>query len=303
MTLFDLTGLRALVVGGAGDLGRAMLEGLLEAGARAVAVDIAAKVADLATQWRAQGHDAHGLQVDIRDRNAIKASVHEAVRLLGGPIDILVNAAGIQRRAPSEHFSEQDWDDVLSVNLTAGFVYSQQVAPDMIARGRGKIIHVASIMSQFGGITIPAYADLGSYIARQLADIGLTIQVEVIPKSLLLTQTANGDALFFRASWIADYPDPENFLSVFYGNNPAPPNYTRYRNAEYDRLYEKVIREPDLQQRIHYYREMDQMLIQDAPVVPLWYDQVLRLVQPEVLGFKTNGLNLLDLRKVQIRKQ
>ena len=158
MTLFDLTGLRALVVGGAGDLGRAMLEGLLEAGARAVAVDIAAKVADLATQWRSQGHDAHGLQVDIRDRQAIKASVHEAVRLLGGPIDILVNAAGIQRRAPSEHFSEQDWDDVLSVNLTAGFVYSQQVAPDMITRGRGKIIHVASIMSQFGGITIPAYA-------------------------------------------------------------------------------------------------------------------------------------------------
>lgn len=158
MKIFDLAGLRALVVGGAGDLGRAMLEGLLEAGARVVAVDISAKVADLATQWRAQGQDAHGLQVDIRDRQAIKASVQDAVRLLGGPIDILVNAAGIQRRAPSERFTEEDWDDVLSVNLTAGFVYSQQVAPDMIARGRGKIIHVASIMSQFGGITIPAYA-------------------------------------------------------------------------------------------------------------------------------------------------
>lgn len=158
MKLFDLTGLRALVVGGAGDLGRAMLEGLLEAGARAVAVDIAPKVSDLADDLRAKGHDAHGLQVDIRDRNAIKASVQDAVRLLGGPIDILVNAAGIQRRAPSERFTEQDWDDVLSINLTAGFVYSQQVAPDMIVRGRGKIIHVASIMSQFGGITIPAYA-------------------------------------------------------------------------------------------------------------------------------------------------
>ena len=158
MKIFDLTGLRALVVGGAGDLGLAMLEGLLEAGARAVAVDIAPKVSDVADDLRAKGHDAHGLQVDIRDREAIKASVQDAVRLLGGPIDLLVNAAGIQRRAPSERFTEQDWDDVLSVNLTAGFVYSQQVAPDMIARGRGKIIHVASIMSQFGGITIPAYA-------------------------------------------------------------------------------------------------------------------------------------------------
>jgi len=158
MKLFDLSGLRALVVGGAGDLGRAMLEGLLEAGAQAVAVDIAPQVNNLAADLRMKGHDAHGLQVDIRDRAAIKASVQDAVRLLGGPIDILVNAAGIQRRAPSERFTEQDWDDVLSVNLTAGFVYSQQVAPDMIARGRGKIIHVASIMSQFGGITIPAYA-------------------------------------------------------------------------------------------------------------------------------------------------
>ncbi len=158
MTLFDLTGLRALVVGGAGDLGRAMLDGLLEAGARAVAVDLAPKVDDLAAELRAQGHDVHGLQVDIRDRQAIKASVQTAVALLGGPIDILVNAAGIQRRAPSERFSEQDWDEVLSVNLTAGFVYSQQVAPAMIAQRRGKIIHVASIMSQFGGITIPAYA-------------------------------------------------------------------------------------------------------------------------------------------------
>jgi 2-deoxy-D-gluconate 3-dehydrogenase len=158
MKIFDLTGQRALVVGGAGDLGAAMLEGLLEAGARAVAVDIAPKVTTMASSLRELGHDAHGLQVDIRDRQAIKDSVQQAQTLLGGPIDILVNAVGIQRRAPSERFSEQDWDDVLSVNLTAGFLYSQQVAPGMMAQGRGKIIHVSSIMSQFGGITIPAYA-------------------------------------------------------------------------------------------------------------------------------------------------
>lgn len=158
MKLFDLTGLRALVVGGAGDLGQAMLEGLLESGAHAVAVDRSPKVLSLAESLCAQGHRAHGLVVDIRDRDAIKASVRDAQAWLGGPVDILVNAAGIQRRAPSEQFSENDWDEVLSVNLTAGFLYSQQVAPGMIAQGRGKIIHVASIMSQFGGITIPAYA-------------------------------------------------------------------------------------------------------------------------------------------------
>lgn len=158
MKLFDLTGQRALVVGGAGDLGFAILQGLLEAGASAVVVDIAPKVHTLLAPLRESGHVVHGLQVDIRDRQAIKQSVADAAQWLGGDIDILVNAAGIQRRAPSEDFAEADWDDVLSVNLTAAFIYSQQVARGMIAKKRGKIIHVASIMSQFGGITIPAYA-------------------------------------------------------------------------------------------------------------------------------------------------
>lgn len=158
MKLFDLTGQRAIVVGGAGDLGFAILEGLIEAGASAVAIDISAKVKALCSSLREKGCEVHGLEVDVTDRTAIKQSVSDAVQLLGGDIDILVNAAGIQRRAPSEDFSEQDWDDVLSVNLTAAFIYSQQVARGMIAKKRGKIIHVSSIMSQFGGITIPAYA-------------------------------------------------------------------------------------------------------------------------------------------------
>ena len=158
MKLFDLTGQRAIVVGGAGDLGLAILEGLLEAGASAVAIDISSKVKALSAPLQEMGYEVHGLEVDITDRSAIKQSVVDAVQLLGGDIDILVNAAGIQRRAPSEDFSEQDWDDVLSVNLTAAFIFSQQVARGMIAKKRGKIIHVSSIMSHFGGITIPAYA-------------------------------------------------------------------------------------------------------------------------------------------------
>ena len=158
MTLFDLTGRRALVIGGAGDLGGSMLEGLVEAGASAVAVDVSPKVNDMAAQWRAKGREVHALRLDVRDRDAVKRSVRSSEELLGGTVDILVNAAGIQRRAPCELFTERDWDDVLSINLTAGFLYSQLVATGMISKGRGKIIHVASIMSQFGGVTIPAYA-------------------------------------------------------------------------------------------------------------------------------------------------
>lgn len=158
MDLFDLTGRRALVVGGGGDLGFAMLEALVQAGAAAVAVDVAPRVEDLVRGLRARHHDVSALRVDVRDRAAVQRSLADAEGALGGGVDILVNAAGIQRRAPSEQFPMQDWDDVLAVNLNATFQYCQLVAPAMLAKGYGKIINVASIMSHFGGITIPAYA-------------------------------------------------------------------------------------------------------------------------------------------------
>ncbi len=158
MELFNLSGKRALVVGGGGDLGFAMMEGLLEAGASAVAVDIDPNVSSLTDLLSKKGFKASSLQVDITDRSAIKKSVADAEKLLNGSIDILVNSAGIQRRRPSEDYLEKDWDDVISINLTATFFYCQLVAKNMILNGYGKIINVASIMSFFGGVTIPAYA-------------------------------------------------------------------------------------------------------------------------------------------------
>jgi peptide/nickel transport system substrate-binding protein len=149
-------------------------------------------------------------------------------------------------------------------------------------------------------LTIPIYADLGSYIARQLQDIGLNVKVEAVQKSLLLTQTAKSEALFFRGSWIADYPDAENYLSVFYGKNPAPPNYTRYKNPVFDVLYEQSTREPNDSIRYSLYQQMDQLIVQDAPIVPLWYDMVIHLVQPNVKGFRPNALNWLELRRVKL---
>ncbi len=149
-------------------------------------------------------------------------------------------------------------------------------------------------------LTIPIYADLGSYIARQLQDIGLNVKVEAVQKSLLLTQTAKSEALFFRGSWIADYPDAENYLSVFYGKNPAPPNYTRYKNPVFDVLYEQSTREPNDSIRYSLYQQMDQLIVQDAPVVPLWYDMVIHLVQRNVKGFRPNALNWLELRRVKL---
>ncbi len=151
-------------------------------------------------------------------------------------------------------------------------------------------------------LTIPIYSDLGSFIAKQLEEIGLKIQVEVVPKSLLLEQTAKSQALFFRGSWIADYPDAENYLSVFYGRNPAPPNYTRYNNPRFNQLYDEAMLAETDSARYRLYQQMDRLIIEDAPVVPLWYDQVIHMVNPRVQGFYPNSLNLLELRKVRVKK-
>jgi peptide/nickel transport system substrate-binding protein len=122
-----------------------------------------------------------------------------------------------------------------------------------------------------------------------------------VQKSLLLELTSNNRALFFRGSWIADYPDAENYLSVFYSKNPAPPNYTRYNNPEFDGLFEQALAETNDSLRYELYRKADQVMIDDAPVVPLWYDEWIHFTQPEIKNLNVNGLNLLELRRVYKR--
>nr|HPZ89458.1 ABC transporter substrate-binding protein [Flavihumibacter sp.] len=137
-------------------------------------------------------------------------------------------------------------------------------------------------------------------IAHELNENGFNVKVDVLQKSFLLEQTAQSKALFFRGSWIADYPDAENYLGVFYSKNPAPPNYTRYNNPAYDRLYEQALLETRDSQRYALYQEMDRLLVRDAPIIPLWYDEACWLVQNQVEGFAPNSLNLLELRRVRL---
>lgn len=151
-------------------------------------------------------------------------------------------------------------------------------------------------------LTIPIYADIASFAAKQIEDVGLHVQVEVVQKALLLEQTAKQQALFFRGSWIADYPDAENYMAMFYSKNPSPPNYTRYSNPAFDALYEKALQETNDSARYALYRQMDQIVMNDAPVVPLWYDEALHLVSPHVTGMQANALNLLELRHVRMIK-
>jgi peptide/nickel transport system substrate-binding protein len=105
---------------------------------------------------------------------------------------------------------------------------------------------------------------------------------------------------FFRASWIADYPDAENYLSLFYSQNfcPAGPNYTHYSNHLFDELYLESLMITERRERNRRYRMMDSLVMQQAPVIILFYDEVLRFVRKDISGLGSNPVNQLDLLRV-----
>jgi 2-deoxy-D-gluconate 3-dehydrogenase len=150
--LFSVEGKRALVTGGSAGMGRAMAEALVEAGARVAIVGRSGRVFDVAEEI-----GAIPLQADLADRAQALALVDRAVEALGG-LEVLVNNAGVQQRHPAEEFPLDNWDHVLSVNLDAVWILAQAAGRYMLAQGHGKIINMASVISFFGGITIPAYA-------------------------------------------------------------------------------------------------------------------------------------------------
>lgn len=158
MKYFDLTGKKALVTGGTRGLGKGMAEGLMEAGAEVVICGTSEKAIETAEEFCQRGYRCHGLVMDLMQRDNLERDFDQAVELLDGRLDILVNAAGVQRRNSSEVFTKEDWDTVLAVNLTAPFVLCQLAAKRMVEQGKGKIINISSMLAFFGGQTVPAYA-------------------------------------------------------------------------------------------------------------------------------------------------
>jgi 2-deoxy-D-gluconate 3-dehydrogenase len=164
---FKLDGRTAIVTGASRGLGQSIAVGLAEAGADVALVHRSA-AAETQQRIEALGRRCVSIRADLADSGVVAAIVGETVEKLGG-IDILVNNAGIIRRAPLIEFTEQDWDDVMNVNIRALFFLSQAVAKVMIAQGRGgKIVNVASLLSFQGGIRVP------SYTASKSAVLGLT---------------------------------------------------------------------------------------------------------------------------------
>lgn len=156
--LFDLTGKKAIVTGGTRGLGHGMAEALLEAGCEAVIIGNSSHVQKAAQHFREQGLPCHGVQADLCDRSQVDRGFEEALSYLNGDVDILVTAAGIQRRYSAEEFPTEAWDQVIEVNLNAVFRMCQLAGNVMLPKEYGKIITVGSMISFFGGSTICAYA-------------------------------------------------------------------------------------------------------------------------------------------------
>lgn len=144
------------------------------------------------------------------------------------------------------------------------------------------------------------YADIVNFVATQLQEVGIPARIEIMQPNILKQQMSRSQVLFFRAQWIADYPDAETYLAFLNSSFPAPPNYTRYHNPEFDRLYTISMNLPD-QERYPAYRKMDSLAISDAPLVPLFYDQLLHFTQNNVEGFSSNPMNLIELKRVRLR--
>ncbi|WP_027695158.1 gluconate 5-dehydrogenase [Vibrio litoralis] len=156
--LFDLKGKVALVTGSAQGIGNVLVKGLAEHGATVVINDRTEERAkSAALQLRELGYEAYGYGFDVTCKDAIVDSVAQISKEVG-PIDILINNAGIQRRFPILEFPESDWDDVIEVNQKAVFLMIQEVGKYMVKNGRGKIINIGSMQSELGRDTITPYA-------------------------------------------------------------------------------------------------------------------------------------------------
>lgn len=149
--------------------------------------------------------------------------------------------------------------------------------------------------------TTSDYVDLCEYLQHSASKVGIKIDINLGTGASFRNMISQGEVQFFRGSWIADYPDPENYLSLFYSKNKSPngPNYTHFENSKFDELYERALQTSDEIQKNSLYEAMERIIIDKSPIIPLFYDKVVRFVQKNIKGLNPNAFNLLDLRRVK----
>lgn len=149
--------------------------------------------------------------------------------------------------------------------------------------------------------TTPDYTDLIEYMQFNLAQVGIDIQVQVMQGSTFKEAGAKGQLQSFRRSWLADYPDAENFFILFLEKNfcPAGPNYTHWKSEKFESLYQQAMSASDNTKKQALYNELNHLISEQAPVIPLYYDQVSHFLSPSIKNWEINPINLIDLKKVK----
>ena len=148
--------------------------------------------------------------------------------------------------------------------------------------------------------TTSDYTDLCAALQYQWQELGLKVAVDVLSPGTQRERVAQGEALLFRKSWLADYPDAENFLGLFLERNFAPsgPNYTHYQNPIFEEKYRQALAASTDSLRYKMYGELDDQIAEDLPVIPLFHDRVTHFVRNGVQGWIIHPVNRLDLRRV-----
>lgn len=148
--------------------------------------------------------------------------------------------------------------------------------------------------------TTDNYKEQVEFIQSQLAELNIKLKISIDKPSVLRQAVAACEYNLYKKSWVADYADEENYMSMFYSKNfcPAGFNFSHYKNPDFDVLFENAIHETNDSIKTVLYQHMDQMVIDDAPVIPLYYDQIIRLVSHNISGLSTNPMNLLNLKTV-----
>lgn len=159
----------------------------------------------------------------------------------------------------------------------------------------GKGIPLLSLKSN------PSYQAVMEFVQKSWERIGITVSIDNMDGSTLREMAAKGEINLWRASWIADYPDAENYLGLFFSGNIPPngANRMRYARPRYDSLFRAAYRATSDSLRDALYHDMDNLMLADAPVVLLYYDKILRIISPRITGLETNAMNMLYLKRVR----
>ncbi|NEM97512.1 ABC transporter substrate-binding protein [Pontibacter burrus] len=149
--------------------------------------------------------------------------------------------------------------------------------------------------------TVAEHKELAEYMQKKWAEVGVQVEIDINQGPAHQEMVDNGRAEFWMKSWLGDYPDAENYLALFYSKNfsPAGPNKTHFVNKEFDKLYEQAKLERDVQKRWEMYQAMDRIVVEECPVIVLYYDEVLRLTQNNIRGLEPNPMNMLKLERVR----